>query len=148
MPKNPQTTSQLHSSHMRKEVVLKIQQVRLQQYVNCGLPVVQSGFRKGIRTRVQIDIICWIIEKAKAFQKKKKKNFYLCFINHTKSFDCVDHNEPWEILQEMGKPEHLSCLLINLYAGQEAIVRTEHGTTDWLNRDRSMSVLFTVTLLI
>ena len=73
MQKNPQTTSQLHSSHMRKEVVLKIQQVRLQQYVNCGLPVVQSGFRKGIRTRVQIDIICWIIEKAKAFQKKKKK---------------------------------------------------------------------------
>ena len=127
MPTNAQTTEQLHSAHMRKEEMLKILQARLQQYANCELPVVQSGFRKGIGTRDQVANICWIIEKVRTFQK----SFYLCFINYTKAFDCVDHSKLWEILQEMGKLEHLSCLLINLYAGQEARFRTEHGTTDW-----------------
>ena len=102
--------------------MLKILQARLQQYVNCGLPDVQAGFRK---TRGQIANILWIIEKAREFQK------HICFIDYDKAFDCVDHNKLWKILKEMGIPDHLTCLLRNLYAGQEAIVRTEHGTTDW-----------------
>ena len=107
--------------------MLKILQARLQQYVNCKLPDVQTGFRKGRGTRDQIANICWIIEKAKEFQK----NMYFCFIDYAKAFDCVDHNQLWKILQEMGIPDHLTCLLRNLYAGQEATVRTGHGTTDW-----------------
>jgi len=106
--------------------MLKILQVRLQQYVNCELPDVQAGFRKGRGTRDQIANICWIIEKAREFQK----NIYFCFIDYTKAFDCVDHNKLWEILQEMGIPDLLTCFLRNLYAGQEATVRTGHGTTD------------------
>ena len=102
-------------------------QGRLQQYMDCELPVVQAGFRKGRRTRDQIANIHWIIEKAREFQK----NIYFCFIDYTKAFDCVDHNKLWKILQEMGTPDHLTCLLRNLYAGQEATVRTGHGTTDW-----------------
>ena len=111
-------------SHTSK-VMLKILQARLQQYVNCELPDVQTGFRKGKGTRDQIANICWIIEKAREFQKN------ICFIDYTKAFDCVDHNKLWKILKEMGIPDHLTCLLRNLYAGQEATVRTGHGTTDW-----------------
>ena len=107
--------------------MLKNLQARLQQYVNHELPDVQAGFRKGRGTRDEIANIHWIIEKATEFQKK----IYFCFIDYAKSFDCVDHNKLWKILQEMGKPDHLTCLLRNLHAGQEAIVRTGHGTTDW-----------------
>ena len=124
MPKNAQTTTQLHSSHML--VMLKILQARLQQYVNHELPDVQAGFRKGRRTRDQIANIRWIIEKAREFQK----NIYFCFIDYAKAFDCVGHMKLWKILKEMGIPDHLTCLLRNLSAGQEATVRTGHGTTD------------------
>uniref|UniRef100_A0A4W2HXM2 Reverse transcriptase domain-containing protein n=1 Tax=Bos indicus x Bos taurus TaxID=30522 RepID=A0A4W2HXM2_BOBOX len=107
--------------------MLKILQARLQQYVNRELPDVQAGFRKGRGTRDQIANIRWVMEKAREFQK----NIYFCFIDYAKAFDCVDHNKLWTILQEMGVPDHLTCLLRNLYAGQEATVRTGHGTTDW-----------------
>ena len=107
--------------------MLKILQVRLQQYVNCELPDVQAGFRKSRGTRDQIANICWIIEKAREFQK----NIYLYFIEYAKAFACVDYNKLWKILQEMGIPDHLTYLLRNLNAGQEAPVRTGHGTTDW-----------------
>ena len=107
--------------------MLKILQARLQQYVNHELPDVQAGFRKGRETRDQIDNICWIIKKAREFQK----NIYFCFIDYAKAFDCVDHNKLWKILKEMGIPYHLTCLLRNLYAGQEATVKTRHGTTNW-----------------
>ena len=113
-------------SHASK-VMLKILQARLQQYVNWELPDVQAGFRKGRETRDQIANICWIIEKSTEFQKY----IYFCFIDYTKAFDWVDHNKLWKILQEMGIPGHLTCLLRNLYAGEEATVRTKHGTTDW-----------------
>ena len=112
-------------SHASK-VMLKILQARLQQYVNCELPDVQGGFRKGRGTRDQIDNIRWIMEKAKEFQK----NIYFCFVDYAKAFDCVDHKKLWKILQEIGIPDHLTSLLRNLYAGQEATVRTGHGTTD------------------
>ena len=95
--------------------------------MNRELPGVQPGFRKGRGTRDQIANICWIIEKARAFQK----NIYFCFIDYAKAFDCVDHNKLWKILKEMGIPDHLNCLLRNLYAGQEATVITRHGPTDW-----------------
>ena len=113
-------------SHASK-VMLKILQARLQQYMNCELPDVQAGFRKGKGTRDQIANICWIIEKAREFQK----NMYFCFIDHAKAFDCVDNNKLWKILQEMGIPDHLTYFLRNLYAGQEATVRTGYGTTVW-----------------
>uniref|UniRef100_A0A4W2DMN1 RNA-directed DNA polymerase n=1 Tax=Bos indicus x Bos taurus TaxID=30522 RepID=A0A4W2DMN1_BOBOX len=113
-------------SHTSK-VMLKILQARLQQYMNRELPDVQAGFRKGRGTRDQIANIRWIMEKARKFQK----NIYFCFIDYAKAFDCVDHNKLWKILQEMGIPDHLTCLLGNLYAGQEATVRTGHGITDW-----------------
>ena len=100
--------------------MLKILQARLQQYVNHELPDVQAGFTKGRGTRHQIANIRWIIEKAREFQK----NIYFCFIDYAKAFDCVDHNELWKILKEMGIPDHLTCLLRNLYAGQETTVRT------------------------
>ena len=106
--------------------MLKILQARLQQYMICELPDVQAGFRKGRGTRDQIVNIHWIIEKAREFQK----NIYFCFIDYAKALACVDHNKLWKILQEMGIPEYLTCLLRNLYAGQEATVRTGHGTTD------------------
>ena len=109
------------------KVMLKILQARLQQYVNHELPDVRAGFRKGRGTRDQIANICWIMEKAREFQK----SIYFCFIDCAKAFDCVDHNKLWKTLKEMGIPDHLSCLLRNLYAGQEATVRTGHGTTDW-----------------
>ena len=95
--------------------------------MNHELPVVQAGFRKGRGTRDQIANICWIIEKAREFHK----NIYFCFLDYDKAFDCVDHNKLWEIPKEMGIPDHLTCLLRNLYAGQEATVRRGHGTTDW-----------------
>ena len=101
--------------------MFKILQARLQQYVNDELPDVQAGFRKGKGTRDRIANICWIIEKAREFQKN-----IFCFIDYTKAFDCADHDKLWKILKEMG-----TCLLRNLYAGQEATVRTGHGTTDW-----------------
>ena len=100
--------------------MLKILQARLQQYMNCELPDVQAGFGKGRGTRDRIANIRWIIEKAREFQKN------ICFIDYTKAFDCVDHNQLWKILQVMGIPGHLTCLLRNLYAGQEATVRTRH----------------------
>ena len=106
--------------------MFKILQARLQQYVNHELPDVQAGFRKGRGTRDQIPNIHRIIEKAE-FQK----NIYFCYIDYAKAFDCVDHNKMWKILKEMGIPDHLASLLRNLYAGQEATVRTGHGTTDW-----------------
>ena len=113
-------------SHASK-VMLKILQARLQQYMNRELPDVLAGFRKGSGTRDQIANICWIIKKGREFQRK----IYFSFIDYAKAFDCVDHNKQWKILQEMGIPDCLTCLLRNLYAGQEATVRTGHGTTDW-----------------
>ena len=107
--------------------MLKILQARLQQYVNHELPDVQAGFRKGRGTRDQIANILWIMEKAREFQK----NIYFCFIDYAKAFDCVDHNKLWKILKEMGIADHLTCLLRNLYTGQEATVKTGHGTIDW-----------------
>ena len=95
--------------------------------MNHELPDVQAGFRKGRGTRDQIANILWIMEREREFQK----NIYFCFIDNAKAFDCVDHNQLWKILQEMGIPDHLTCLLKNLYAGQEARVRTQHGTADW-----------------
>ena len=106
--------------------MLKLLQTRLQQYVNRELPDVQAGFRKGRGTRDQIANTHWIIKKAREFQK----NIYFCFIDHAKAFDCMGHNKLWKILKELGIPDHLTCLLINLYAVQEATVRTGHGT-DW-----------------
>src|SRR5574340_56582 len=118
-------------SHASK-VTLKILQARLQQYVNCELPDVQAGFRKGRGTRDQIANICLIIEKAREYQK----NIYFCFIDYAKAFECVDHHKLWKILKEMGIPDHLACLLRNLYAGQEATVKTGHGTTDWFQIEK------------
>ena len=106
--------------------MLKILQVRIQQYVNRELPDVQVGFRKGRGTRDQIAIVYWIIEKAREFQE----NIYFWFTDYAKAFDYVDHKKLWQMLQEMGIPDHLTCHLRNLYAGQEATVRTKHGTTD------------------
>ena len=107
--------------------MLKILQARLKQYMNHEISDIQAGFRKGRGTKDQIANIHWIIEKAREFQK----NIYFCFIEYAKDFDCADHNKLWKILQEMGIPDHLACLLRNLYAGLEATVRTGHGTTDW-----------------
>ena len=112
--------------------MLKILQARLQQYVNHELPDVQAGFRKGRGTRDQIANIRWIMEKAREFQK----NIYFCFIDYAKDFDCVDHNKLWKILKETGIPDHLTCLLRNLCAGQETTVRTGHGTTDWFQTEK------------
>ena len=102
--------------------------------MNCELSDVQAGFRKGKETRDKIVNICWIIKKAREFQK----NIYLCFIDYVKAFDCMDHNKLWKILKEMGIPDHLTCLLRNLYAGQEATVRTGHGTTDWFQIEKGV----------
>ena len=109
------------------KLMLKLLQARLQQYVNWELPDVQAGFRKGRGTRDQIANICWIIQKAREVQE----NIYFYFIDYAKAFDCVDHNKLWKILKEMGIPDHLTCLLRNLYGGQEATVRSGHGTKDW-----------------
>ena len=114
-------------SHARK-VMLKIFQAKLQEYMNRELTDVQVGFRKGRGTRIHIANIRWIREKARELQK----SIHFCFIDYAKAFDCMDHNRLWKILQEMGIPDHMTCLLRNLYAGQEATVRTGHGTTDCL----------------
>ena len=124
--------------------MLKIQQARLQQYMNHEFPDVQAGFRKGRGTRDQIANIRWIIEKAREFQK----NIYLCFIDYAKAFDCVDHNKLWKILKEMGIPDHLTCLLRNLYADQKATVRTGHGKWTGSKSGKSTSRLYIVTLFI
>ena len=125
------------------QVMLKILQARLQQYMNHELPDVQAGFRKARGTRDQIANIPWIIEKAREFQK----NIYFCFIDYAKVFDCVDHNKLWKILKQMGIPDHLTCLLRNLYAGQEATVRTGHGT-DWFPINKEVCQGCLVILLI
>ena len=116
--------------------MLKILQVRLQQYVNHELPDDQAGFTKSRGTSDQIANIRWIIEKAREFQ------IYFCFIDYAKAFGCVDHNKLWKILQEMGIPDHLICLLRNLYAVQEATVRTGHGTTDWLQIGKYIKAIY------
>ena len=113
--------------------MLKIRQARLQQYMNCELPDVQAGFRKG-EERAQIANILWIMEKGREFQK----NIYFSFIDYVKAFDCVHHNKLWKILQVMGIPDHLTCLLRKLDAGQETTVRTGHGTTDWFQIGRGV----------
>ena len=115
--------------------MLKILQDRLQQYVNCELTDVQASFTKGRGIRDQIANICWIMEKAREFQKK---NIYFCFIDYAKAFDCVDYNKLWKILKEMGIPNHFTCLLRNLYAGQKATVRTRGGTTDWFQIEKGV----------
>ena len=115
-------------SHTSK-VMFKILQAKLKQSVNRELLSVQAGFRTGKGTRDQIANIRWIIEKVRDFQK----NIYFCFIDYVKAYDCVDHNKLWKILQEMGIPDHLTCFLRNLYAGQEATCRTGHGTMDWFH---------------
>ena len=120
-------------SHASK-VMLKILLARLQQYVNREPLDVQAGFRKGRGTRDQIANIRWIIEKPRKFQK----NIYFCFIDYAKSFDCMDHNKLWKILKEMGILDHLTCLLRNLHAGQEAIFRIGHGTTDWFQTGKEV----------
>ena len=123
----------------------KILQVKLQQYVCQELPYVQAGFRKSRGTRDQISNIRWIIGKAREFQK----NIDFCLIDYAKAFDCVDHNKLWKILKEIKLPDHLSCLLTKLYAGQEATVRIGHQTTDWVKiTSRITSKLYVVTLLI
>ena len=125
--------------------MLKILQARLQQYMNRELPDVQAGFTKGRGTRDQIANIQWIMEKGREFQK----NIYFCFIiDYAKAFDCVDHNKLWKILKEMEIPDHLTCLLRNLYAGQEATVRLDIEHRLVPNRKRSTSRLYIVTLLI
>ena len=131
----------LHAS----KVILKILQARLQQYMNRELPDVQASLEKAEEPE-QIANICWIIEKAREFQK----NIYFCFIDYAKAFDCVDHNKLWTILKEVGIPDHLTCLLRNLYAGQEATVRTGHGTTDWFQIGKGVcqGCMYIVTLLI
>ena len=130
------------------KVIHKNLQARLQQYMNCELLDVQAGFRKGRRTRDQIANICWVIKKAREFQK----NIYFCFIDYAKAFDCVDHNKLWKILKEMEIPDHLTHLLRKLYAGQEAIVRTGHGPTDWFQTGKGVRQdchpAYVVTLLI
>ena len=125
--------------------MLNILQARLQQYVNRKLPDVQDGFRKDLdlrRTRDQMANVCWVIKKAREFQK----NIYFSFVDYAKTFDCVDHHKLWKILKELGIPDHLTCLLRNLYAGEEATVRTRHGTKDWFQIGKSR--LYVVTLLI
>ena len=127
MPKNVQTTAQIALISHTSKVLLKILQARLQQYVNRDLPDGQAGFRKHRGTRDQIANIHWTIKKAIEFQK----NIYFCFIDYAKAFDCVDHNKLWKILKELGIPDHLTWLLRNLFAGQEATLITRHGTTEW-----------------
>ena len=123
---NYHTTALIYHASKVMLKMLKILQARLQQYMN--FQMFKLVFRKGRGTRDQISNICWIIEKAREFQR----NIYFCFIDYAKAFDCVDHNKLWKILKEIGTPDHLTCLFRNLYAGQEATVRSGHGTTDWL----------------
>ena len=126
------------------KLMLKILQARLQQYMNDELPYVQARFRKGRGTRDQFVSICWINTKAREFQK----NIYFCFIDYAKAFDCMDHHNLWKILQEMRILDHLTCLLRNLYAGQEATIRTGHGIKTGSKSERNMSRLYIVTLVV
>ena len=119
---------------LASKVILKILQAKFQQYANRERPDVQAGFGKGRGTRDQIANILWIIKKAREFQK----SIYFCFIDYAKAIDCVGHNKLWKILKEMGIPDHLTCLLRNLYAGQEATVRTGHGITDWFQTGKGV----------
>ena len=144
MPKNVQTTTQFALISHTSNVMFKILQAKLQQYVNHEFPDVQGGFRKGRGTRDQIANICRILEKAREFQK----NVYFCFINYARACDCVEHNKLWKILEEMGIPDHLTCLLRNLCVGQEATVRTGGGTTDWFQIGEGVHQDYIVTLLI
>ena len=128
---NLRTVSFISHANM---VMFKIFHAKLQHYANQELPDVQAGFRKERGNRDEISNILQIIEKAREFQK----NIYFRFINYAKAFDCVDHDKPWKALREMGLPDHLTCLLRNLYAGQEAIVRTLYGTTDWLKMEKGV----------
>ena len=130
--------------------MLKILQARLQQYVNRELPDVQAGFRKDRGTRDQIANILWITKKAREFHKTNKQtnNIYFFFTEYDKAFDCVDHNQLWKILKEMGIPDHLSCLLRNLYAGQEATVRTGHRTTDWFQTGKGVCKSYILSLCL
>ena len=114
--------------------MLKILKASHQQYMKCELPDVQDGFRKVRGTKDQIANTCWIIEKAREFQK----NIYFCFIDYDKVFDCVDHNKLWQVLKEMGIPDHLTCLLRNLYAGQKLTARTLHETMDWFKTGKGV----------
>ena len=143
MPKNVQTTAQLHSSHMQTNTQNSPSKTST---VYEELPDVQAGFRKGRGTRDQIANICWIIEKAREFQK----NIYFCFTDYAKAFDWVGHKKLWKILKEMGIPDHLSCLLRNQYAGQEATIRTRNETMDWFKIGKGVCqvMLYIVTLLI
>ena len=126
MPKNVQTTIKIVLISHASKVMFKIHQAGLQQYMNWEISDVQAGFRKNRGTRDQIAKIHWITERVREFQE----NIYFCFTDYAKAFDCVDHNKLQKILKEMGIPDHLTCLLRNLYAGQEVTVRTGHGTTD------------------
>ena len=135
MPKNFQSTVQLHSFHMlASKVMLKILQARHQQCMNHKLPDVQAGFRKGRGTRDQIPNNHLIINKAREFQK----NIYFCFVDYIKAFDCADHNKLWTFSKRWEIPDHLTCLLRSLYAGQEATVRTGHGT-DWFKTAKGVT---------
>ena len=144
---NPKECSNYHTialiSHASR-VMLKIPQARLQQYMNSEIPDDQAEYMKGTGIRDQTANIRWIIKKVRQFQK----NIYFCFIDYAKAFDCVDNNKLWDILKEMGIPDHLTCLLRNLYAGQEATVRTGHETTGFFQIRKGISRLYTVTLLI
>ena len=139
-PKDRQSQKMLKLPHTlishASKVTLKIPQSRLQQIVNCELPYVQAGFRKSRGIRDQTANIRWIIKEARELQK----NIYFCFIDYAKAFYCVDHNKLWKILKEMEIPDHLTCLLRNLYAGQEATVRTGYGTTDWFQIGKGVHV--------
>ena len=142
---NPKKVNGKECSNYRKvilisqasKVILKILQARLKQYVNHELPDFQAGFRKSKGTRDELANIHWITEKTREFQN----NVYFCFVDYTKAFDCVDHNKLWKIMKEMGIPHHLSCLLRDLYAGQEATIRTGHEKQTGSNRKKSMSRL-------
>ena len=134
---SPEECSNYHTVALiwrASKVMLKILQARFQQYMNCELPDIQAGFRKARGTRDQIAKICWIIEKVREFQK----NIYFCFIDCTKTFDCVEHHKLWKILKEIRIPDYLTCLLRNMYAGQEARVRTGHRTTDWFQIEKAV----------
>ena len=144
MPKNVQNYCTIALISHASKVMLKILQARLQQYVNWELTDVQVGFRKGRETRDLIANIHWITEKAREFQK----TIYFCFIDHAIAFDCVDHNNLKKILQEIGIPDHLTCLLRNLYAGQEATVRIRHGTINWFNIGKGVLCRILSPLLI
>ena len=122
----------IENSSERRCKLKKLDIFKHSQYVNHELPDVQAGFRKGRGTRDQTANIRWIIEKAREFQK----SIYFCFIDYAKAFDCVDHNKLWKILKEMGIPDHLTCLLRNVYVGQEATVKTGHGTADWFQKEK------------